>query len=135
MPKKCYYKPNRSKPRVFKTCDVARIAENARRDGSQRADIIATAGFRLGYYKLVDGSAFTEGEVKNEIRSVLETAGFISDIAAVIPVTGIYGILLSLAVKFASVTAGVIAPIVLVLLERHTIVGVQDCRNRNGKIT
>jgi hypothetical protein len=47
MPIKCTYKPRRSKPRLFKRCDAARIAGKAMENDSLEAVLGAVAG-RLG---------------------------------------------------------------------------------------
>ena len=53
MPKVCYYKPNRSKPRKFTASDVARIARYAEKDGSGAARILAEVVVVLGFGVLV----------------------------------------------------------------------------------
>lgn len=52
MPKKTYYKPNRSKPRYFKTCDVARAGYNCYKDTGEEPNVIVkcvakTLGFKF----------------------------------------------------------------------------------------
>jgi len=55
MPTVCKYKPNRSKPRYFKPCDVARIAWNCW-DDEQVSDpnvLLACIAKRLGFESIV----------------------------------------------------------------------------------
>jgi len=50
MPKVCKYIPNRSKPRLFTPCDVARIARNAVEDGRLRPEeVLACVAKGLGF--------------------------------------------------------------------------------------
>lgn len=49
MTKKCYYKPNRSKKRVFTEKDVARIAKYAKEDGSDGHGLLAAVAVSLGF--------------------------------------------------------------------------------------
>jgi len=55
MPKKVYYKPNRSAPRYFKPCDVARIAWNCFDDGmvDDPNVLLACVAKRLGFSHIV----------------------------------------------------------------------------------
>jgi hypothetical protein len=94
---------------------------------SNRQEVVATVGYGLGYYSLVDGTKFTEGEIKREIEQVLKAADFLSQVAEVLPTLGLYGLLLTVAVKLANVTASIVAPMVLILLKKHEIKGAQVC--------
>lgn len=50
MPKKCYYKPNRTKPRYFKPCDVTRIAQNCVKDNKlPPQEVLACVALGLGF--------------------------------------------------------------------------------------
>jgi hypothetical protein len=49
MPKKCYIKPNRTRPRYFSENDVGRIARYAVGDGADRERVLAKVMSNLGY--------------------------------------------------------------------------------------
>ena len=52
MPRVCYIRPNRKRPRYFKPCDVARIAQNCLddSDGSVTAEqLLAVVAKQLGF--------------------------------------------------------------------------------------
>lgn len=75
----------------------------------------------------MDGTKFTEGEIKREIEQVLRAADFLAQVAEVLPTLGLYGLLLTVAVKLANVTASIVAPMVLILLKKHELKGAQMC--------
>lgn len=89
MPKKCYYKPNRSRARVFTAQDIARISKYAINDGADPRDIaikvIEAAG--LGY--LVCASA-------KAVNSTLTIATLLTKIGGALAVGKILDFLLSL---------------------------------------
>lgn len=127
MPKKCYYKPNRSIPRVFTVCDAARIAEQAR-EVSTSEDVVATIGRRLGYSKLVDGSKFTDKEVVEEIREIITALDIAGDLLVLIPGSVIWKAVLFVLRKFTGEFAILVAPIVLALLLKHTLKSETTCK-------
>jgi len=127
MSMRCYNRPNRSLPRRFKLCDATRIARLVAQSGENRGVVVSTVGFQLGYFSLIDGSKFTEGEVKKEIEELLRAADFLAQVAEVLPILGITGLIFSVALRFVSVTAGIVAPIVLILLKKHEIKGARPC--------
>jgi len=49
-----YRRPCRSKPRVYRVCDVARISAYAVLDGADKEDIIANVASRIGIAVYVD---------------------------------------------------------------------------------
>ena len=50
MPKICRYKPNRSQPRLFRPCDVARIARNCVEDNRLRPEeVLACVAKGMGF--------------------------------------------------------------------------------------
>lgn len=85
MPRKCYIKPNRKKPRYFKPCDVARVAKNCVQDNDLPAELVLAYVARgLGFTHIAlhkrdeefntdDGKARVSSLVKQleEFREVL----------------------------------------------------------------
>lgn len=87
MPKKTYYKPNRSVPRYFKPCDVARAAYNCHTDtGNDRIEIIRCVVKGLGFeYVALPGADRELPEVINsKIDTILTLAGKLQSSVAVV---------------------------------------------------
>ena len=127
MPIKCYRKPNRKEKRRFTVCDAARIAEKAAISGFSRDEVMGAVGFRLGYYMIVNGSTFTEGELQREIQEVLTAGDIIAELSVIFPASTVWRLFLRLATAFSTKFATLLAPIVLYLLKKHEIKATTVC--------
>jgi hypothetical protein len=78
MPKVCYYKPNRSKPRVFTAKDVQRIAKYAYDDGANNLEILAGVAVSLGLGYLFCRAARYIDSMLSIMRLVGEIGGVLA---------------------------------------------------------
>lgn len=127
MPKVCRYRPNRTKKPKFTACDAARIAAAAAKNGESRSTITSTVGFRLGYFKLIDGSRLSEGELQRRIAEILKTAGTIEDILSQIPVFSRLGLTIRIVTRFATSFAFLAASVAILIINEETITGAKSC--------
>lgn len=131
MVMKCYNKPKRTKIRYFSVCDAARVSRDVA-EREPRDKIISTIGFSLGYFRLVDGSKFTEDEVRREIEEAITILDAAGELALLIPGSVVWKTVIFVVRRFTSRFAILIAPIVLYLLNKHIINGAITCGGSNG---
>lgn len=127
MPKVCRYRPNRTKKPKFSACDAARVAAAAVRNGESRSVTTSTVGFRLGYFKLIDGSQLSEDELKRRITEVLKVSGTLEDILSQIPVFSRLGLTIRIVSRFATSFAFLAASVAIIVINENTIVGAKSC--------
>lgn len=87
MPKKTYYKPNRSVPRYFKPCDVSRAAYNCHTDtGADRIEIIrcVVKGLGFEYVALPGADRQLPDVINSKIDTILTLAGKLQSSVAVV---------------------------------------------------
>ena len=137
MARKCglvvYVRPCRTKPRNFTPCDVARIAWYAAVNHS-RQDIIATAGYRLGFFSLLDASELTEGEIRKRAEDFWEMRGRAKTVAKITSFT-VLGILLRfiapVVLQIAKFVLVELTPfLVLEIIEDARLVKFSNCKSR-----
>ena len=131
MPIVCIDRKNRTKKPKWTPCDAARVSRAAVKSGSSRDAVTATVGYSLGYYKIIDGSKLTSDELQKTILNILQDAQTISEITSAIPQLRLLGITIQIMLRFASATASLLAPLLLVILNKYEIKGAQACKTRN----
>lgn len=118
MVQKCYNKPQRTQPRVFKVCDVARIAAYSVGDGADSASVVSTVGARLGYPVLIDGVVLADAdELQKQLTLIVGSADLVSDLLLLIPGGIVVRLILRLVTLFSGEFAKVVAAVVLLLVK------------------
>ena len=112
MPKVCYYKPNRTRKRVFTKQDVARIAKYAVDDGADVRDVAVGVLSALGLGFLICASA-------KAVNSAVGIATLFTKIGGALALGKLFDFLLTVvthgAFKKLPLTKQVLAVVILVL--------------------
>jgi hypothetical protein len=83
--------------------------------------------FRLGYYSVIDGTKYTEGELQREIQELITAADFLAELSVIFPASTVWRLFLRLVTKFSTQFATLLAPLLLFLLKKHEIKAVIAC--------